>query len=89
MRRELTSLEFSFVSEQINEAKESLVEAQTFILSASLDGDSLSQWRAYGGASGFAVGLAADERLDLLGEFSFQVPPEADEDPYLGLDAGR
>lgn len=80
-KAELDAREREFVSRQIQEAKDSLLNAETFILSASTDGDSLSQWRGYAGGSGFAVGMDAAEHLDLLGRYELQVSEEQAEDP--------
>lgn len=50
-----------------------------FSVSASLDGDLLSQWRSYGGADGFAIGIDAESPLApiLPGSLNpIEMPPE-------------
>jgi hypothetical protein len=47
-------------------------QIKTFILSASTTGDSLNQWRGYGGDAGYAVGLDARELLDLFRASDFR-----------------
>jgi hypothetical protein len=71
---------YNRVGAQIDVAEAKLLYDQTFVLSASLDGDSLSQWRGYAGVVGYAVGLAADEPLDLLDATGFNptTPEEGD-----------
>ena len=39
-----------------------------FVLSASLDGDLLSQWRSYAGTDGFAIGIDMSVPLSILAE---------------------
>lgn len=78
---ELSASERSFVANHLEQAKGGLLGAQTFILSASMAGDSLSQWRGYAGGSGFAVCLDGAEALDLVGRYPLQGgEEEADSD---------
>lgn len=57
----------AFVEAKLDLAEKEILGGLTFVLCASTNGDSLSQWRGYsGGASGYAVGLKTSDRLDLL-----------------------
>jgi hypothetical protein len=51
-----------FIDKTIDAVEESaqVLTAQTFVISASLDGDLLNQWMHYGGKDGYALGLTID-----------------------------
>lgn len=85
----LDDRERDFVETQIRKAHGDLIQTDTFILSASTDGDSLSQWRGYAGGSGFAVAFDASEPLDVLGEHELEVSEEEAEQPGFEGDIGQ
>jgi len=62
----MTPAQRDFVERKLLVAEESYLAEPSFVLCASTDGDSLSQWRGYSRGSGYAIGLRTSDRLDLL-----------------------
>ena len=81
---QLTATQSWYVARQIRRAKEDLERAHVFMLSASTEPDSLSQWRAYGGGSGFAVGLDASKALDVLSAPGYATSEYSPDQPDFG-----
>jgi len=69
---DITATQRARVEAYLERSREVADAAEVFILSASTDGDSLSQWRAYASdGKGVAIGMPAGSRLDLLESFPF------------------
>jgi len=68
--KQVTDLQKHFIEEAADLVANSTPFRRFFVCCASEDEDSLSQWRAYGGAMGYALGLDVDDggMLDLLDE---------------------
>jgi hypothetical protein len=67
------------VREHLMFARTVMDRGMTFVLSASRDGDSLAQWRAYAdGLKGYAIGFAAREPLNLFDRRPFDSASDRD-----------
>jgi hypothetical protein len=73
---ELSAAERNIISNLLDYAEAQFHQSRVFILSASEDEDSLSQWRAYGGSSGYAIGLDAKERFDVFSASDQEPDPD-------------
>lgn len=84
-RSSMTDDQRLYVLAKLALAEEAALGALTFVLSASTDGDSLSQWRGYSsGASGYAIGLKASDPLDLL-QVEDAREPEPTESQFVSI----
>jgi hypothetical protein len=67
------------VREHVDFAQEVMERGRTFVLSASSDGDSLAQWRAYGDdLRGYAIGFATAGAFSLLERHAFDTATDTE-----------
>lgn len=60
---EIRTRQYNFAEEMLTRSLETLKHHRVFVLSASLAGDQLSQWRGYGGGQSYAVALDVNPAL--------------------------